>query len=50
MLRLNITNGRVVPLEMMYQKGHNIVQKITSESNHEETVDRPTLEDIVQNI
>lgn len=49
MLRLNITNDRIVPLEMMYQKGHNIVQKITSESN-EETVDKPTLKDIIQNI
>ena len=38
MLLLNITSDRtVVPLKMMYPKGHNIAcAKDTSESNHEE--------------
>ena len=52
MLLLNITSDRtVVPLKMMYPKGHNIAcAKDTSESNHEETSDKPTLKDIIPNI
>lgn len=51
MIQLNIINDRMVthPLEMMYIKEQNIAnaKNTSSESNHEETSDKPILKDSI---
>ena len=48
-----IPNDRTLPLEMMYPKGYiTYAQKkpTSSESNHEETLDKLRLKNIIENI
>lgn len=52
-IQLNITNDRTVPLEMMYPKGYIITcakKNTPSDSNHEETLDKLMLKNIIQSI
>lgn len=47
-----IPNDRTLPLEMMYPKGYITYAKknTSSESNHEETLDKLRLKNIIENI
>lgn len=52
MIQPNIPNDRTLPLEMMYPKGYVTYAKknTSSESNHEETLDKLRLKNIIENI